>query len=57
MKPGITMRPVASITVVPWPGFRFGPTATIFVPSTSTSPGAKSPTAGSIDMTYPPRMT
>jgi hypothetical protein len=39
------------------PRCRFGPTATIFLPSTSTSACGKSPTVGSMDITEPPRMT
>src|SRR6516162_5171367 len=35
-KPGMTMRPVASISAA-LPAARFGPTARIFLPSTSTS--------------------
>jgi hypothetical protein len=56
MKPGITILPRASISPAP-AAARFGPTATIFLPSTSTSALTKSPTPGSIDITCPPRIT
>src|SRR5258708_11591084 len=58
-KPGITTLPRASICAAP-PACRFGPTARIFFPSTSTSALANSPLLGmlgSIVITWPPRMT
>jgi hypothetical protein len=55
MKPGMTIRPVASMTAAS-PASTLAPMATIFFPSTSTSALAKSPIFGSIDMTEPPRI-
>ena len=51
MRPGITIRSVASITAAA--ALRFGPTAAIFLPSISTSAFSKSPTAESILSTMP----
>ncbi len=55
-KPGMTIMPSASITSTS-PLDRSGPTARIFSPSISTSPDGRSPTAGSMLSTVPPRIS
>src|SRR5918996_6049532 len=52
----MTILPRASISPAP-PAWMFGLTSRILLPSTSTSALTKSPTFGSIDRTWPPRMT
>jgi len=54
--PGATIIPCASISAAPGAASP-GPTAAIWLPWTSTSPSAKSPSAGSMVSTWPCRMT
>jgi hypothetical protein len=55
--PGATIMPVASSSGVPADAARPGPAATIWPSAMCTSAAGRSPAAGSIVSTYPPRMT